>query len=48
MQGTGITENLSAAINFLEDILNDHDGEAVIENIKQYKKTKNFDDIELI
>ena len=47
MQITGISENLSTAISFLEDLLNNKDGEAVIENIKKYKKTKNTDEFEL-
>ena len=48
MQVTGISENLSAAISFLEDILNNNDGETVIQNIKKYKQTNNAEDIELI
>ncbi|OGI02921.1 MAG: hypothetical protein A2Y25_09920 [Candidatus Melainabacteria bacterium GWF2_37_15] len=48
MQITGISENLSTAITFLEEILNNKDGEAVIENIKNYKKTKNQEEFELI
>lgn len=40
-------ESLSLAISFLEEILNTRDGETVIENIKKYKKTKSFEEIEL-
>ncbi len=48
MQVTTSPESLSAAIDFLEEILNTKDGEALIESIKKYKKTKSFDEIELI
>lgn len=41
MQGTEISENLSAAINYLEELLNNKDGDTVIQNIKKYKKTRN-------
>jgi len=48
MQGTSLTENLSLAITYLEEILNNNDSDAVLENIKKYKKTKNFEEIDLI
>jgi|GEM_PF-3251957 len=40
MQAAGISKDLSMAINFLEEILNNKDSETVIETIKKYKETK--------
>ncbi len=45
MQLTGETQNLSQAINFLEELLN-KDGQAVIDTIKKYKELKNTDNAE--
>jgi hypothetical protein len=44
MQTTGIqraavSNSLSVAINYLEDMLNKQDGEAVIETIKSFKQS---------
>jgi hypothetical protein len=46
MQTTGIpriaiSNSLSVAINYLEDMLNKPDGEAVIQTIKNYKQSEN-------
>ena len=46
MQTTGISKDLSIAIDFLEELLNNKHSEMVIETIKKYKKTKNSDEIE--
>lgn len=40
MQTVGLSKDLSTAINFLEEILNNKDSEAVIETIKKYKQMK--------
>ena len=47
MQATKLSGNLSIAINCLEDVLNQNDGESIIDSIKQYKEDKNLDKIEL-
>lgn len=48
MQITRISKNLSEAINTLEEILNNADGEALLENIKKFKQTKNPDELEIL
>ncbi len=41
MQTAEISKDLSTALHFLEEILNNKDGDAVIETIKKYKQMKN-------
>jgi hypothetical protein len=45
MYTTKISAELGAAISILEDLLNTPDGEAFIENIKKYKKTRSLNEI---
>lgn len=48
MQTTGVSKDLSLAMDCLEDLLNNNDGEIVIETIKNYKKMKSSSTIESI
>ena len=41
MHTAEISKDLSTALNFLEEILNNKDSGAVIETIKKYKQMKN-------
>ncbi|MFH0703271.1 MAG: hypothetical protein V2B14_07050 [bacterium] len=43
MQAIDISSELSLAINSVESLLNEKDGEFVLEVIKKYKKHKNLD-----
>ncbi len=45
MRTTEISKDLSIAINFLEEILNNKNSEAVIETIKKYKQMKTSNEI---
>lgn len=50
MQAAGTDKNsrdLSAAIGYLEELLNNKDGESVIAAIKKYKQSQNPDEVEL-
>lgn len=47
MQTAQISKDLSLAINFLEDLLNNKDSEAVIETIKKYKQMKTSDSLNM-
>ncbi|HSA07376.1 MAG TPA: hypothetical protein P5556_09370 [Candidatus Gastranaerophilales bacterium] len=48
MQTTGISKDLSLAINFLEELLNNKDSATIIETIKNYKESKNSNNHGLI
>ena len=47
MRTTEISRELSTAITFLEDLLNDENGENLLDTIKQYKELKNTSDADL-
>jgi len=48
MQTINISQDLSFAVNIIEEIINSKDGEDFIEAIKNYKHTKEIDDFILL
>ena len=43
MQAINPSKNLSLAINYLEEALNEQDGKILLDTIKKYKETKSSD-----